>query len=66
MTTLLIIALIAVNIGQYLNNLDLKAELQSRPTRPENNSLEVAFRFGVTPEGLENAAHRKTEFPKIK
>jgi hypothetical protein len=60
LTITILAAIIAV---QYLKISDLRAELNSRPPKPEPFPIE-GFRFGV-PEGTENQVHRKTEFPKI-
>lgn len=80
MTEFLILALIAVNIAQFLNNLDLKAKLNSRKTDaylfdgtpgPEDGTRKrvLPFRVGVTPEkleeGFENNIHRRPPFPKL-
>jgi hypothetical protein len=71
MTTFIILALLAVNIGQFLNALDLKARINS-PLMSEKTQqlLDETFRFGVTPkslnEGHENRFHRRpTPFPKL-
>lgn len=60
LTITILVAVIAV---QYVKINSLRAELNSRPPKPEPFPIE-GFRFGV-PEGTENQAHRKTEFPKI-
>jgi hypothetical protein len=71
MTTFIILALLAGNIGQFLNTLDLKARYNSPLMSEKTQSLlDETFRFGVTPksldEGHENALHRKPPpFPKL-
>lgn len=55
--------LAAIVAVQFLKIVNLQAELNSRPPKPEPFPIE-SFRFGV-PEGIENQAHRRTDFPKI-
>jgi hypothetical protein len=65
MIDFIILALVACNIGQFVNRLDLKAQLNNA----QNRNPVVPFRVGVTPEqlkeGHENNMHRKPPFPSI-
>lgn len=71
MSTFIILALIAVNIAQFLNALDLQAQLYRPMSECTQDILdEFSFRLGVTPtslaEGRENTLHRRpTPFPKL-
>lgn len=60
---LTITILVAIIVVQYVKIGNLRAELNSRLPKPEPFPTE-GFRFGV-PEGIENQAHRRTDFPKI-
>lgn len=67
MTTFIILVLLAANIGQFLNALDLKDRIALVTERAEET---LRFRYGVTPENLseghENRFHRRpAPFPKL-
>lgn len=80
MTEFVILLLVALNVAQFLNNLDLKARLNSNKADsclfdgtpgPEDGTRRrvLPFHIGVTPEkleeGFENNIHRRPPFPKL-